>query len=134
MPEYIYLKPVSYVVEAAETLREIGELPHMLLRIGLRGGHFPHRGTAAFARIEGQDTALEALTCEVDDDEGGLRAYFPTDTPLRGTLVVGYGTEVVAEFELDRLDLAPARLEEGRIVGPFHRVTRRDPGIFERQR
>jgi hypothetical protein len=133
MPEYIYHRPVPYQVEAAETLREIGDRPHMLLRIGIRGGHFPHRDAPAFARLESQGGAVEALFCEVDDDEAGLRAYFPTDVALEGRLVVGFEGDLVAEFALDRLRLEPARLDEQRIEGAFHRVTLGDLGGFKRR-
>jgi hypothetical protein len=134
MPEYIYYRPVPYQVEAAETLREIGDVPHILLRISFRGGHFPHRDAPAFAQIESQSELLDALYCEVDDDEAGLRAYFPTDVPLEGRLVVGYEDDLVAEFALDRLKLEPARLDEQRIETAFHRVTQRDLGKFKRRR
>lgn len=134
MPEYIYQKPVRYTIEGAEMLKEVGDLPHLLLKIAVRGGHFPHRNAAAFARIQEGRTRINALYCEIDDDEAGLRAYFATDVPLRGTLLVGYENEVVAEFELERLKLTPARLDAGRIETRFHRVTREDPGIFRIQR
>jgi hypothetical protein len=120
MPEYIYHKPMRYQVDAAETLKEIGEQPHMLLRIGIRGGHFPHRNAPAFARIHDQGNMLHALYCEIDDDESGFRAYFATDVALKGVLSVGFENDVVAEFELERLT-------------PFHRVTLEDPGVFKRQ-
>lgn len=133
MPEYIYHRPVPYQIEAAETLREIGDRPHMLLRISIRGGHFPHRDAPAFARLEGQSGVVEALFCEVDDDETGLRAYFPADVALEGRLVVGFEDDLVAEFALDRLGLEADRLDEGRIEVAFHRVTLGDLGALKRR-
>lgn len=133
MQEYIYLKPISYQVDAAEILKEIGEKPHLLLRISIRGGYFPHRNAPAFARIRNQRNSFNALYSEVDDDESGFRAYFPTDVPLKGILSVGFENEVVAEFEFERLRLEPQKLEVRRIETAFHRVTRKDPGVFKVQ-
>jgi hypothetical protein len=131
MPEYIYHRPVAYQLDAAETLREFGDRPHMLLRVGIRGGHFPHRDAPTFARIMHRGETLDALFCEVDEDERGLRAYFPTDVPLEGTLQVGFGTDLVAEFDFERRKPETERLDEQRIEAPFHRVTRQDPGVFK---
>jgi hypothetical protein len=133
MPEYIYHKPMRYQVDAAEILKEIGEQPHMLLRISIRGGNFPHRNAPAFARIQDQRNTLHALYCEIDDDESGFRAYFATDIALKGILSVGFESDVVAEFELERLKLEPEKLEVRRIEIPFHRVTLEDPGVFKHQ-
>jgi hypothetical protein len=135
MPEYIYQKPIPYQINAAEILKDIGERPHMLLRISIRGGHFPHRDAAAFARLQqGRRRAIEALYCEIDDDEAGFRAYFPTDVPLAGTLLVGFANDVVAAFELERVQLEPQKLDEGRIETEFHRVRLDDLGVFKIQR
>lgn len=134
MPAYVYNKPVRYQLEAAETLREIGEQPHMLLRISIRGGHFPHRNAACFARIQDNRNTFEALNCQVDDDESGFRAYFATDVRLAGILSVGFENDVVAEFDFERLKLEPERLDVSRIQTAFHRVTQEDPGVFKVQR
>jgi len=134
MPEYIYYKPVSYQVDAAEILKEIGEQPHMLLKISIRGGHFPHRNAPAFARIQVKRTVFDALFCEIDDDESGFRAYFATDVPLNGVLSIGFENDVVAEFEFERLKLEPQKLEVRRIETAFHRVTLKDLGVFKVQR
>ena len=134
MLEYIYYQPTHYQVDAIEILKEIGEQPHMLLRISIRGGHFPHRNAAAFARIQENDSVVLALYCEIDEDEAGFRAYFPTDVVLNGILSIGYGNEVVVEFEFERLKLEPQKLEERRIKTTFHRVTQKDLGVFNVQR
>lgn len=134
MPEYIYFRPVRYEVDAAETLREIGEIPHMLLRISIRGGYFPHRNAATFARIHGERKVTNAIYSEIDDDEGGFRAYFPIDIPLMGMLVIGFGDDIVAEIEFDRLKLEPLKLDVRRIESAFHRVTMEDPGVFRIKR
>jgi hypothetical protein len=133
MPDYIFHKPVHYRVDAAEILKEIGEQPHILLRIGIRGGHFPHRNAAAFARIQDKRKTIHALYCEIDEDELGFRAYFATDVPLSGILHVGFGNDVVAEFELERLKVEPRKLDERRIETSFHRVTQSNLGVFKVQ-
>lgn len=133
MPEYIYYKPVPYQLEAAEILKEIGEQPHLLLRISMRGGYFPHRNAGAFARIKERQMTFDALYCEIDDDERGFRAYFATDVPLYGTLSVGFENVVTAEFDLEQLQLQPKSLDEERIEMPYHRVTVDDLGVFKLQ-
>lgn len=133
MSEYIYHKPVHYQVEAVEILKDIGEKPHMLLRISIRGGHFPHRNAPAFARIQDKENLFEALYCEIDYDESGFRAYFPTDIPLNGILSVGFENDIVAEFELERLKMELLKLEVRRIETTFHRVTLKDLGVFKVQ-
>ncbi|HEV2896524.1 MAG TPA: hypothetical protein VGX71_01540 [Pseudaminobacter sp.] len=130
MIEFTYQQPVPLQIGAEEVLREVGKLPHLLLRLEIRGGRFPQRALEPFARVVNESKAVEAHVVEIDDDEAGLRAYFATDLELRGTLTVGYGSEVTAEIPLNRLELKPQRLDEKRIDVKFHRVTLRDPGLF----
>ncbi len=78
----------------------------------IRGGRFPLRALEPFAHVVNEGKTVEAHIVEIDDDEAGLRAYFATDLALRGTLTVGYGSEVTAEIPLDRLKLKPQRLDE----------------------
>jgi hypothetical protein len=115
-------------------LKEIGEQPHMLLRISIRGGYFPHRNAAAFTRIQDKQAVFDALYCEIDDDESGFRAYFATDVPLTGVLSVRFDNDPVAEFQFERLKLEPHRLDVRRIETTFHRVTLEDPGVFKVRR
>jgi hypothetical protein len=115
---------------ADEVLREVGTRLHLVLRIAIRADSFPQRALEPFARIDLKAKTVESLFTEVDEDERGMRAYFATDVPLRGTLTVGYGTEVTAVIPLDKTRPPPTRLDESRIEGAFHRVTLRDPGVF----
>jgi len=133
MVEFIYQRPVPMQITADEVLREIGTRPHLTLRIGIRGGSFPLRALEPFARIGSNDKPVKALFAEIDDDERGMRAYFATDVRLRGTLTVGYGSEVTATIPLDKLRLKPSRLDEAKIKGAFHRVTLKEPGAFRVQ-
>src|SRR5687768_2375784 len=103
MVEFTYLRPVPLQIEADEVLREFGTRPHLLLRIAIRGDSFPQRALEPFARIDLQGKAVESLFTEVDEDERGMRAYFATDVPLRGTMTVGYGTEVTAVIPLGKV-------------------------------
>jgi hypothetical protein len=130
MVEFTYQQAVPLQIEAVEVLREVGELPHLLLRIAIRGGRFPQRALEPFARVDDSGRAVEAYLVEIDDDESGLRAYFASDLPLRGSLTLGYGSEVTAEIPLTRLELQAQRLDEQKIEEKFHRVTLRDPGLF----
>lgn len=130
MVKFTYQQPVPLEIDALEVLREVDQLPHMLLRIDIRGGRFPQRALHPFARIASTGKAVEAHMVEIDDDEAGIRAYFPTDVSLRGALTVGYGSELTAEIPLDRLELRPKQLDEAKIATKFHRVTMSDPGQF----
>ena len=132
MAEFTYLRPVQLQVNVDEVLREVGsDNAQLVLRIGVRGAAFPLRALEPFARIDVNDKTIQtSLFAEIDDDERGVRAYFPTDTRLRGDLVVGYGSEVTAVIPFDRLRLKPTRLDESRIEGAFHRVTTKDLGAF----
>lgn len=133
MVEFTYLRPVELQITADEVLREVGKRPHMTLRIAVRGCSFPLRALELFACIGSTDKAVKALFAEVDDDERGMRAYFATDVPMRGTLTVGYGSEVTATIPLDKVKLIPTRLDEAKIKGVFHRVMLDDLGAFKRQ-
>lgn len=130
MVEFTYQRPVPLEISADEVLREFGTRPHILLRIAIRGDWFPQRALDPFARIVLKGRRVEALFTEVDEDERGMRAYFATDVPLRGTLTVGYATEVTAVIPLDKTRPRPARLDEARIAVRFHRVTLQDLGAF----
>lgn len=133
MAEYIYHQPVPYELDVDEVLTEVGDLPHLVQRVHIRGGHFPHRGAAEFARIRFRQErrVISALFCNIDDDEQGFRAYFATDVPLRGVLEIGYGNEVVAAFAFEQMQLEPRRLDEVRIETDFHRVTMDNPGLLK---
>lgn len=130
MAEFTYQRPVQVQVEAEEVLREVGKQPHLTLRIAVRGPSFPLRALEPSARIEFNNKVVESLFAEVDDDERGLRAYFATDVQLRGTLIVGYGSEVTVVIPFDKIRLKPALLDETKIKGRFHRVTLKDLGAF----
>jgi hypothetical protein len=130
MVAFTYLRPVPLQIAVDEVLREVGTLPHLVLRIAIRGDSFPQRALEPFARLNLKGRAIESLFTEVDEDERGLRGYFPTDVPLRGTLTVGYGSEVTAVIPLERSKPRPVRLDESKIEGRFHRVTIRNPGEF----
>ena len=133
MVEFTYRQPVPLQIAADEVLREVGKRPHLTLRIAIRGGSFPLRALELFARVGSTDMPVNALFAESDDDERGMRAYFATDVPMRGTLTVGYGSEVTATIPLDKVKLKPTRLDEAKIRGAFHRVTLDDLGGFRRQ-
>ena len=133
MLEFTYLRPVPMQITADEVLREVGKRPHLTLRIAVRGGSFPLRALELFARIGLADKPVKALFAELDDDERGMRAYFATDVPMRGTLTVGYGSEVTATIPLDKVKLKPTCLDDAKIEGAFHRVTLDDLGAFRRQ-
>jgi hypothetical protein len=127
---FTYRRPIPLQVAAEEVLREFGNRPHLMLRISIRGDSFPLRALEPFARIDIKGKPIQAHFTEVDDDELGMRAYFATDVPVRGTLTVGFGTEVTAVIPLTRVRPRVTRLDQARIEGRYHRVTLRSPGAF----
>ena len=135
MVKFTYHQAGPLEIDAHEVLREVGKLPHLLLRIGVRGSHFPQRALEPFARVigGGDSKPIEAHLVDIDNDERGLRAYFATDLPLRGTLIVGYGSEITAEIPLEALALRAEELDERRITTKFHRVTLLNLGEFRRR-
>lgn len=134
MVEFTYRRPVRLQVTAEEVLREFGKRPHLILKLAVRGDAFPQRALEPFARLELERRTDDALFTEVDDDERGMRAYFPADVRLEGNLVVGYGDEVTAVIPLGRVRASVTRLDPQRIEGAYHRVTMKDLGAFRRSR
>lgn len=93
--------------EARQVLRDRRGVPHMFLRVRLKGGLFPRRGIAPFVQIG----AARSTFVEISRDEESAHAYF--DRPLADGAPVefGYGREVLLRFgrrysnaDLARLD------------------------------
>jgi hypothetical protein len=101
---------------AREVVREIDDLPHLLVRVDVRGPYFPHRAREASVRIvadKGQD-----MTCwfaDIADDGRRLLGYFPTDLPDRGVVEFGYGSETIGSLPVEFDARAVTRLDRDRL-------------------
>jgi hypothetical protein len=110
--------------EAREVVREIDDRPHLLVRVTVAQGPFPHRAPEPFMRIvDAQRQATMAWFADVGEDGDRLDGYFPTDLPGRGVIEFGYGDQtigrVAADFRNDRIE----RLERDRLPDDVVPVT-----------
>jgi hypothetical protein len=80
--------------EARQVLRDRHGIPHMFIRLRLKGGHFPRRGVAPFALVGEARSAF----VEIARDEESACAYF--DCPLDDDAPVefGFGRDVILRF------------------------------------
>jgi hypothetical protein len=118
--------------QARETVLEVADRPHLLLRLDVLGSRFPHRDVVPFVRVSDGRSSTVALMTEVSDDGTSLRAYFPTDVALTGRIEFGYGSEVLGTLPIET-DGEVERLDVARIDTPVQRVTTADPGAFAAQ-
>jgi hypothetical protein len=89
--------------QASEVVRELDDRPHLMTRIQLRGGSFPHLDAQPFVRVRGRRVSVESWFAEVADDQASLTGYFPVDASMAdGVIEYGYGSRVF-----------------GRVPGPF---------------
>lgn len=132
MWEHLTASTRDFSLRAEEVIREITPRPHLLLRITVLGPRFPHLDSEPFVRIVGTREKAEAFMTEISADEKELRAYFPTDTAVSGSVEFGYASKVVGRIPIRRLKIA--RLDMKRVESEVHRVTRRSPGAFRHSR
>ncbi len=107
----------EYEVEAREVVRELGDRPHLLTRVEVRGTHFPHMAREAFIRAAaGDEVVAQAWFTDVAEDSRSLLGYFAEDVALdRGVLEFGYGADVVGRVQLERRDVPRRVLERERL-------------------
>lgn len=92
----------------SETVVELDDRPHLLLRIEIRGTSFPQLDSPPFVRIAGRREAFRSWFANVSDDGSSLAGYFGVDTPLPdGVLEYGYGNAVFGHAD----GFAPQRIE-----------------------
>ena len=106
----------EYTARAKEVVRVLDDRPHLLVRVEVSGGHFPHRAPDAFVMIQlGEEEYFEDAFTEVSPDNKKLVGYIPVDLPATGVVVFGYGNEiwgtVPGRFERGAVD----RLERERL-------------------
>ncbi|MBI1786501.1 MAG: hypothetical protein HYR60_02980 [Acidobacteria bacterium] len=96
--------------EARQVLRDLHEIPHLLLRIKVTGTHFPRRALEAFVSIG----EVRSRFVEIGPDGLSASAYFDR-APREGVVEFGYGAEVLLRFPVPFRravvrELDPARL------------------------
>lgn len=127
MTDIMLVTPESFSLTAQETIRELTDGDCLLLRVAVKGPHFPHRDSVPFVRIVSAEGAtVEALIAVVSIDQKELRGYFPVDTEVAGRVEFGYAGQLMGSVPV--MGVEPARLDAKRVGTKVHRVTRKDPG------
>jgi hypothetical protein len=111
--------------QAQEVVREVDRRPHLLVRVTVRGGSFPHRAMGPFLRIVEGDATVFPWFTEIAEDSTALVGYFATDLPRGGTIEYVYPGEpprrVPAQFSVEPVK----RLERERLPRDVVEVTRK---------
>jgi hypothetical protein len=104
--------------DAQEIVREVDHAPHLLVRLAVRRGYFPHRAAMPFLRIVNNDGTLllRAWFTEISPPSDALLGYFPVDLPDSGIIEWGYDDDVFGRvpFALDGRRIK--RLERPRLA------------------
>jgi hypothetical protein len=111
---------------AQEVVREVDHRAHLLVRITVRGGTFPHRAMGPFMRIVAGRTVVFPWFTEISGDSGALAGYFAVDLPGEGVIEYGYPGQpprrVPALFTpepVQRLDRARLPRDVVEVTGEF---------------
>lgn len=103
-------------LRAQEVVKEIDDRPHLLVRIEIGDGYFPHRAPEPFVRIVRSKGKTEASWfTAISDDNRRLMGYFSTDLPRQGTVEFGYGSEVLGRLRVRFESKAVVRLDRERL-------------------
>jgi len=119
--------------QAQEVVREVDHRPHLLVRLAVQGGYFPHRAAVPFVRIiAGGRTVTEAWFTEITGDSSALMAYFATDLPADGIIEFGYEEQVLGRVpavfdgkQIQRLDRKRLPVEVIETTSEYLREKRR---------
>lgn len=80
---------------ADEVVHELDDRDHLLMRIQIRGGSFPHMDAEPFVRIAGRRDEARSWFVDIADDSSRMSGYFPVDvSPGEGVIEYGYGNRV----------------------------------------
>lgn len=117
--------PPQATWQAQETVREVDHRPHLLVRLTVRGGHFPHRALVPFMRIVDDDKVIaHAWFTEISGDSTELAGYFVTDLSGAGVIEFGYDEVVQGRVPI-RFDAKDVkRLERNRLEKGVVETTR----------
>lgn len=98
----------KYEVATKEVVKVLNDRPHLLVRMTISGGYFPHRAPHPFIHIrEGEREYFTDYFTEISDDNRSLIGYLPVNFPEKGVVEFGYGNEiwgtVPGEFSRDSI-------------------------------
>jgi len=114
--KYSMRKRPEYRARAKEVVRILDDLPHLLMRIEVRGEHFPDRAPHPFVMIKvGREEYYKDLFTEVSPDNQKLLGYLPVNMPSKGVIVFGYGDEIWGTVPGDFDTTSAARLDRNKL-------------------
>ena len=98
----------KYQVETKEVVKILNDSPHLLVRMTISGGHFPHRAPHPFVYIRvGESEYFTDYFTEVSNHNASLIGYLPVNCPKKGVIEFGYGDEIWGtihgEFSIDSI-------------------------------
>lgn len=112
--------------EAQDTVRELDDRPHLLTRLVVRGGFFPHMNAMPFIRLRGRRGAVTSWFAEVADDNSAMLGYFPVDAlRAQGVVEYGYGGRVFGQAREAFQPKKRRRLDRQRLSETVVEVTRK---------
>jgi hypothetical protein len=106
----------KYQVATKEVVKILNDSPHLLVRMTISGGHFPHRAPHPFIHIRvGESEYFTDYFTEISNDNSSLIGYLPVNFPAKGVIEFGYGNEIwgtiSGEFSADSI----IRLDRNRL-------------------
>ena len=124
-PLHAQVRPQDLKGQAEEVIREVDHRPHLLVRVMVEGGYFPHRALVPFVRlIEGEHVVVRAWFTQVVPNSTALAAYFPTDLPDDGILEFGYGPQAMGRVPVPFDAKSIKRLDRTRLSTEVVETTR----------
>lgn len=98
----------KYQVATKEVVKILNDSPHLLVRMTISGGHFPHRAPHPFIHIRvGESEYFTDYFTEISNDNSSLIGYLPVNFPEKGVIEFGYGNEIwgtiSGEFSADSI-------------------------------
>lgn len=98
----------KYQVATKEVVKILNDSPHLLVRMTISGGHFPHRAPHPFIHIKvGESEYFTDYFTEISNDNSTLVGYLPVNFPKKGVIEFGYGNEIwgtiAGEFSADSI-------------------------------
>ena len=121
----------KYEVASKEVVKVLNDRPHLLVRMKISGGYFPHRAPHPFIHLRvGEREYFTDYFTEISDDNQSLIGYLPVDFPEKGVIEFGYGNEIwgtiAGEFSRDSITpLDRRRLPQDILVVDTEFVNRR---------